>query len=272
MKGSGLLERIVAARRARLDELKAVYPLERLRETAAGDGSRGRFLHSLVAGASGGLQVIAELKRASPSAGRLRDAFAPRELAAELARAGAAALSVLTEPDFFQGEDCFLARARAGAPDLPLLRKDFLVDPWQIWESRRLGADAVLLIAAVLTDGELSMLLGNTAEAGLDALVEVKDDEELHRALDAGADIIGVNARDLDDFSVDLARAERLIPRIPEDRVRVAESGVTGPADLARLREAGFDAALVGTALMRAARPGETLAAWLEAAGKGGGR
>ncbi|MFQ5720126.1 MAG: indole-3-glycerol-phosphate synthase, partial [Acidobacteriota bacterium] len=175
------------------------------------------------------------------------------------------ALSVLTEPDFFEGADESVAAARRGAGRLPLLRKDFLVDPWQIWESRRLGADAVLLIATVLPDQQLATLLSTAVEADLDALVEVKNEAELARAVAAGARIIGVNARDLSDFSVDLSRAERLVRRMPAGVVRVGESGVSGPGDLRRLAQAGFDAALVGTSLMVTARPGRTLRGWLAA-------
>ncbi len=267
-----ILARIAAGRRAQVEAGKARLPLPEMRRRAAARPLQGGFARAVTrVSAVAPPRVIAELKPASPSSGRLREPFDPRALAAELAAAGAAALSVLTEPDHFQAGPENLDRARQGAPGTPLLRKDFLVDEWQIWESRLLGADAVLLIAALLPGGELARLLDAAGEAGLEALVEVADAGELSRAVAAGARIIGVNSRDLRDFSVDLTRAVALSRHLPGGAVRVAESGVKGSADLLRLAAAGYDAVLAGTVLMRAPSPGDMLARWLRelAAGTG---
>lgn len=205
-----------------------------------------------------GRRVIAEIKRRSPSAGVIRDPLDPAGIAAMYARAGAAALSVLTEPDFFAGSDGDLQAAR-DAVGLPVLRKDFLLDRDQIFESRALGADAVLLIGAVLSRDEISGLLGSAREAGLDALVEVHSEEELDAALEAGASIIGVNSRNLEDFSVDVGRAVRLGARIPAGVLRVAESGIRTREDVSRLEQAGYRAFLVGESLLRAPDPAARL-------------
>jgi indole-3-glycerol phosphate synthase len=267
---AGILQRIAAGRQARVAVLKAALPLAELRRQAALVPVQGGFSRALAGASGAGLRVIAELKPASPSAGRLRTEFDTRSLAAALAAAGAAALSVLTEPDHFQAEADALARARQGAPRTPLLRKDFLLEEWQIWEARLLGADAILLIAALLPGATLPRLLACAGEAGLETLVEVSGRDELRRATDAGAGIIGVHARDLRDFSVHLDRAVELAASLPREVVAVAESGVRGPEDLTRLATAGYHAALVGTTLMRAPSPGALLAAWLYAwAGRG---
>ena len=217
------------------------------------------------------LRVIAELKAASPSSGRLRDSFEVESLAAELSTAGAAALSILTEERHFGGCLGNLGLARGAAPRLPLLRKDFIVDPWQIWEARAAGADAVLLIARLLPGTALEALLAACADAGLQALVETHDGGEIERAVDSGATIVGVNARDLSDFSVDRQLAVALAGLVPDDVLAVAESGVRDIGDLLSLADAGFDAALVGTALMRASSPGRELQSWVAALTPGGG-
>ena len=211
------------------------------------------------------LRVIAELKAASPSSGRLRDPFEAERLAGELSAAGAAALSILTEERHFGGSLENLGLARRAAPRLPLLRKDFILDPWQVWEARAAGADGVLLITRLLPGTDLEALLATCAEAGLAALVETHDGEEIQRAVDAGATLVGVNARDLSDFSVDRRRAVALAGLVPDDLLAVAESGVRGVGDLQELADAGYDAALVGTALMRAVSPGRELQSWIEA-------
>ena len=205
-----------------------------------------------------GPAVIAEIKKASPSAGVIRADFDPAAIAASYARAGAACLSVLTDETYFQGSDACLAEARA-ACDLPVLRKDFLIDPWQVFESRLLGADCVLLIAAALTRDQLLELDGLAREAGLDVLVEVHDESELEGALATGAELVGVNNRDLHRFTTDLATSERLRPLIPADRTMVTESGIHRAADVERLRGCGIDAFLVGEAFMRAGDPGTEL-------------
>jgi indole-3-glycerol phosphate synthase len=211
------------------------------------------------------VSVIAEHKRRSPSRGAIREDLAPADVARRYEAAGAAALSVLTEEAFFGGRLAHLEEVRA-ATALPVLRKDFVLDPWQVWEARASGADAVLLIAAALADAHLSALLATAREAGLDALVEVHDRGELDRALAAGSRIVGVNSRDLRTLAVSLDTALALAPAIPDDVVAVAESGIRTGADVRRLRDAGFDAFLVGEHLMKAPDPGEALKRLLEEA------
>ena len=206
----------------------------------------------------GRVSVIAEHKRRSPSHGAIREDLLPADVAHRYEAAGAAAISVLTDEAFFGGRMAHLEEVRA-ATTLPVLRKDFVLDPWQVWEARAAGADAVLLIVAALTDAELSGLLAVTREAGLDALVEVHDRGELDGALSAGARIVGVNNRDLKTLAVSLDTAVALAPAIPDDVVAVAESGIRTGADVRRLRDAGFDAFLVGEHLMKAPDPGEAL-------------
>jgi indole-3-glycerol phosphate synthase len=205
--------------------------------------------------------IIAEIKRRSPSAGALRPAARADRMAALYHDAGARALSVLTEPDHFGGALGDILLARDEVP-LPVLRKDFVVDPYQLVESRVAGADAVLLIVAVLGE-RTGEFVERAAEAGLDALVEVHDEAELRVALDAGAEIVGVNNRNLTSLTVDLAVAERLLPLLPDDVVGVAESGVETRADAARLGRAGAGALLIGSALMRAEDPTSKLREFL---------
>ena len=213
----------------------------------------------------GRINVIAEHKRRSPSRGAIREDLALADVARRYEAAGAAAISVLTDEPFFGGRVDHLVQARA-AVALPVLRKDFVLDPWQVWEARAAGADAVLLIVAALTEAELRSLLGIALEAGLDALVEVHDRPELDRALAAGSRIVGVNNRDLKTLAVSLQTSLTLAPVIPDDVVAVAESGIRTSADLVRLRDAGFDAFLVGEHLMSAPDPGEALERLLEEA------
>jgi indole-3-glycerol phosphate synthase len=216
------------------------------------------FARRLRALAAEGPAVIAEVKKASPSAGVIRADFRPAAIAASYAAAGAACLSVLTDERFFQGSDRYLAEARA-ACSLPVLRKDFTIDPWQVYESRALGADCILLIAAALERSRLQALYGLARELGLDVLVEVHNERELEDALATGADLVGVNNRDLHRFVTDLGVSERLRPLILEEKIMVTESGINSPADVARLRACGVDAFLVGEAFMRAADPGAAL-------------
>jgi len=210
------------------------------------------------------IAVIAELKKASPSKGLIRAEFRPAKLARELEAAGAAALSVLTDEEFFQGSLANLREASA-AVKIPCLRKDFIVDEFQLLEARANAADAVLLIVAALTLEELSALSRAARARGLDVLCEVHDGEELQRALDVGCDLIGVNARDLQTFQVNLETAFDLAATFPRNVVRVAESGIHSAEDVARLRAAGYDAFLIGESLMRAERPGEALRGLLAA-------
>jgi indole-3-glycerol phosphate synthase len=214
---------------------------------------------------AGRVNVIAEHKRRSPSRGAIREDLRPADVARAYEAAGAAALSVLTDEAFFGGRLAHLREARA-ATALPALRKDFVVDPWQVWEARVAGADAVLLIVAALTDADLAGLLSVAREAAVDALVEVHDRAELDRALAAGARLVGVNSRDLRTLAVSLDTALALAPAIPDDVVAVAESGIRTASDVRRLREAGFDAFLVGEHLMSAPDPGEALKRLLEEA------
>jgi indole-3-glycerol phosphate synthase len=202
--------------------------------------------------------VIAELKKASPSKGLIRPEFRVDELAAELESAGAAALSVLTDDEFFQGSLENLRRA-SEAVKIPCLRKDFIVDEFQLLEARAHLADAVLLIVSALTNAELNRLALAARLKGLDVLCEVHDEAELQRAVDAGFDLIGVNARDLRTFKVDVETAFRLAERLPKNAVKVAESGIRSGEDIRRLREAGYQAFLIGESLMRAERPGDAL-------------
>jgi indole-3-glycerol phosphate synthase len=227
-------------------------------ERAAAEHEPRGFRHALLENAQPGPAVIAELKKASPSRGLIRAEFRVQELAIALEKGGASALSVLTEAEHFQGSLENL-RIASQATSLPCLRKDFIVDEFQLLEARANRADAVLLICRSLTDDELTNLYESSRDLGLDVLCEVHDASELKRAIDAGCDVIGVNSRDLRTFDVDLNTALRLGEGIPAGVVRVAESGIHTPDDVRRLRDAGFDALLVGESLMKAADPGAAL-------------
>ena len=260
-----ILYRIVEARRESIAHRKRVLPDVALKIAVEKGDSARDFAGAL---SRDGFNVIAELKKASPSKGMLREQYAPAELAAALAGAGAAALSVLTEEEFFQGSLADLKAAKK-ACGIPVLRKDFIIDPWQVWEARAAGADAFLLITAILGDEALRELLELGRSLGMEPLVEVHSREEVARAAAAGARIIGVNNRDLRDFSVKLETSLELVEEIPEACIAVSESGLRTHEDLARLRRAGFDAFLVGEHLMRYAEPGEPLR---ELIGRGAGR
>jgi indole-3-glycerol phosphate synthase len=249
------LEQIVAATRAKIATTRRTVDLRELELRAREHIPRG-FRRALET--KSGVAVIAELKKASPSRGLIRADFDVEKLAAELESAGAAALSVLTDEEFFQGALENLRRASANA-SLPCLRKDFIVDEFQLLEAKANSADAVLLIVAALSSKELSRLAKLAAELHLDVLCEVHDQEELSRALDAGCDLIGVNNRDLKTFKVDLENAFRLASSIPANVLSVAESGIRSGADIARLRGAGFGAFLIGESLMKAEKPGDAL-------------
>lgn len=217
------------------------------------DAPRG-FRDALAAVGPGGGAVIAEVKRRSPSKGDLRAGLDPARLAADYERGGARALSVLTDAEWFGGSAEDLRRARA-ASALPVLRKDFTVDPRDVIDARLMGADCVLLIAAALDSAELAELSGLARDIGLDCLVEVHDEAELERALACGASLVGVNQRDLYTFEVDQARAVRVAGAIPDGVVRVAESGIRGRDDVVALADAGYHAVLVGETLVTAADP-----------------
>ena len=258
------LEEILVATRAGVAAAKASADLRSLGATAERHQPRG-FRENLRRMAGSGVAVIAELKKASPSKGLIRADFRVADLARELAKAGSAALSVLTDERFFQGSLQNLELA-SQATEVPCLRKDFILDEFQLLEARAYGADAVLLIVAALTQDELTNLHRRATQLDLDVLCEVHDEGELQRALDAGCETIGVNNRDLHTFRVDLNTSLRLAERIPGGVVKVAESGIESGEDIARLRDAGFDAFLIGESLMRAPRPGEALRELLEQA------
>jgi indole-3-glycerol phosphate synthase/phosphoribosylanthranilate isomerase len=261
------LARIVAATRHDLEARQVAVPLDELRARAAAAPAPRDFAAALRPASGGPARLIAEVKRASPSKGLLAADFDPVARARAYAAGGAAAVSVLTEPHFFQGTLDHLTAVRA-AVDLPALRKDFVLDPYQIFEARAAGADAVLLICALLDDRTLAELLALTESLGMAALVEAHDADETQRAVAAGARVIGVNSRDLRTFAVDPDVVQHLRPLVPSDRLFVAESGIANAVDAARARAWGADAILVGEALMRAAEPA-SLAATLATAGGG---
>ncbi len=250
-----MLERILEARRAEVDHRKRVLP-----ETALKYGVKAAPPVRDFAGAlcRAGLNVLAELKPASPSRGIIREPFEAAALGKSLEAAGAAGLSVLTEPEFFRGSLKNLRDARKEIA-LPVLRKDFIFDPWQVWETRANDGDSFLLIVAALADGLLAELIGLGRELGMEPLVEVHTRGELQRALAAGARIVGVNNRDLKTLDVRVETSMELIGEIPEECTAVSESGLRTHADLMRLREAGFDAFLIGEQLMQAEDPAAAL-------------
>jgi indole-3-glycerol phosphate synthase len=251
-----ILLRIIEKRRESVAHRKRVLPLVALKIAAEKKAPAVRDFSAAIT--ANRVNVIAELKKASPSRGVIREQFQPAKLAAELADAGAAALSVLTEEDFFAGSLTNLKEARA-AVEIPVVRKDFIFDPWQVWEARAAGADSFLLITAVLEQDLLQELLELGRQLGMEALVEIHTREELARALDADARIVGVNARDLRTFNVNLDLALELAGEIPDSCIAVAESGIHSHEELMRLSEAGFDAFLIGEQLMKHAQPGDEL-------------
>lgn len=248
---ASVLAEICAARRAAVALCKAQVPLKVLQQRLPDTPPRGfeRALRATLA--RGDLALIAELKKASPSKGLIRATFDPASLAEAYALGGATCLSVLTEERWFQGADRYLEEARA-AVDLPCLRKDFTLEPYQVLEARAIGADCILLIMAALEDRQAAELIGVATGLGLDVLVEVHDEAELERALRLEAGLIGINNRDLKTLAVDLATTERLAPLVPADRLLVAESGLYEHRDLERLAAAGARCFLVGESLMRA--------------------
>ena len=250
-----ILEELTELRRRDAEAREAGVPFEEMMRRAASAAAPRDFAAAF---ADAGTHVIAELKRASPSEGMIREDFRPAELARELDAAGATALSVLCEPQRFLGSEEYLRAVRA-VVDVPILYKDFLSTRYQIAAARAAGADVVLLIAAVLDDPTLKDLLDFAHDLGLAALVETHNEEEIGRAVQAGARIIGVNCRNLRNFSTDVSLLESLVGRIPRPCLRVAESGMHTPDAIRRAKTAGADGFLVGTALMRAERPGEKL-------------
>ena len=265
---AGFLARIVADRRRRVAELQAATPAHVLRARLGRIPPAGRLERALRrGGAAGPLRLVCEVKRASPSKGVLRDDVDPVAMASLYAAGGASAVSLVTEPDHFRGDLEWVPRVRARVA-LPILLKDFVVDSYQLLDAAVRGADGVLLLAPLLSETELGRFVSEARLLGLDALVEVHEREELNRALRAGATLVGINHRDLHTFEVDLGTSERLLPLVPALVTAVAESGLSAPADLARLRATRCDAALLGEVFMTSPDPAATLAA-LAAAARG---
>lgn len=258
------LSEIIASTRRKVEECRSRIDYKDLERQAEAHSPRG-FRKAIEVASRSGPAIIAELKKASPSRGLIRNDFDPALLAKELEMAGTAALSVLTDQEFFQGSLANLQTASAETR-LPCLRKDFIVDEFQIVEARANSADAILLIVSALSQRELSSFAKRARELKLDVLCEVHDEEELGRALGAGCELIGVNNRDLKTFKVDLGTALRLADSIPPNVTTIAESGIESGADIARLSSAGYDGFLIGETLMRAPRPGEALRALLSEA------
>jgi indole-3-glycerol phosphate synthase len=259
---SDILDKIVAVKREEIARSRGQRSLALLEDEARSQrAGRRAFAASLRARvAAGGAAVIAEVKKASPSKGVLREHFVPAEIAASYAAHGAAALSVLTDERFFQGSVAYLQKARAACA-LPVLRKDFMVDTYQVAEAAAMGADCILLIAACLSDAQMAELEACAIGHGLDVLVEVHDGAELDRALALKTPLVGINNRNLRTFEVTLDTTLGLLPRVPADRLLVTESGILAAADVQRMRGAGVHAFLVGEAFMRAPDPGVALAA-----------
>ncbi len=257
---SDILRRIVAVKHEEVAAAKRLHDAVTMRHDALAQSPARDFVGALRARiAAGQAAVIAEVKKASPSKGVLREHFVPAEIASSYARHGAACLSVLTDRQFFQGDAAFLQQARA-ACNLPALRKDFMVDAYQVDEARAWGADCILLIAACLDDAQMADLEGQALALGMAVLVEVHDADELERALRLKTPLLGINNRNLKTFEVTLDTTLGLLPRVPADRLLVTESGILGRADVQRMRDARVHAFLVGEAFMRADDPGAALA------------
>jgi indole-3-glycerol phosphate synthase len=259
LAAGGVLDRIVAAKSVRVASAKQNGIAASGFVGARGEGRAGRNSFAAALRKSDRTNIIAEIKHRSPSKGIIREDFDPVRIAEGYVSGGAAALSVLTEEDFFGGSLEHLRAIRKSLPEIPLLRKDFLFDEYQLHESLEAGADAVLLITAILDDTSLARLIRLATELGLDALVEVHTKSELERAASAGARVIGINNRDLRDFTVDLATSLSLAPLAPKGAILVSESGISTDRDIALLSSAGFNGFLIGEHFMRAAEPGEAL-------------
>ena len=253
-----ILKKIVHVERQRVDRCKVDEPLTKLTRRIEAQSPPLNLAGALP---GDGVRVIAEVKKASPTAGAIRPDADPAQLAATYADAGAAAISVLTNMDHFQGslEDMTTVRKVVNPRGLPVLRKEFIFDPYQVYESRAHGADAILLIVAILTPQSLGELMALAQEFWMQCLVEVHDERELEVAIDAGAEIVGINNRDLHTFTTDLAVTERLASKVPDGKIIVSESGIRTRSDVDRVKSAGAQAVLVGEALVSAADPGARL-------------
>ena len=257
---SDILQKIVEVKRAEVAVGLKKMPLAAMREDAESRVLTRDFVGAIRGKISAGPPaVIAEIKKASPSKGVLRADFIPADIAQSYAEYGAACLSVLTDEQFFQGQIDYLKQARASC-DLPVLRKDFMIDAWQIYQSRAIGADCILLIAAILDDAQMAEFEAIAHRLDMAVLVEVHDGAELQRAVKLKTPLIGINNRNLRSFEVSLGTTLSLLADVPADRIVVTESGIASAADVKRMRDANVNAFLVGEAFMRAAEPGEALA------------
>lgn len=256
---SDILNTILARKAEEIQQRSRVRPLADLRARALQQPPTRGFVDAIHRKhADGRAAVIAEVKKASPSKGLIRADFNPAQIARSYEAGGAACLSVLTDVDFFQGSNLYLGEARS-ACSLPVLRKDFTIDPYQVYEARVIGADCILLIVAALEDGPLVEMANLAMELGMDVLVEVHDIDELERALQTDCELIGVNNRNLRSFEVSLDTTLSLREAVPPDRILVTESGIATRGDVARMREAGVETFLVGESFMREAEPGAAL-------------
>lgn len=255
-----ILKKILNRKFEEIAERSAKTSISELKTRLASSSPVRGFVNSIAASIKQGKPaVIAEIKKASPSKGVIREDFDPVAIARSYQQGGATCLSVLTDVDFFQGSDTYLQQARE-ACDLPVIRKDFVVDPYQVFEARTIGADCILLIVAALSDAQLQELSSLAKEINLDVLVEVHDEEELHRALVLDTTLIGINNRNLRTFEVSLDTTIDLLPKIPDDRIVVTESAIHAPQDVALMRQHNVNTFLVGEAFMRAEDPGAKLA------------
>jgi len=256
---SDILNTIIARKHEEIQQRSRVRSLDDLRARARAQAPARGFVQAIRdKHAAGAAAVIAEVKKASPSKGVIRPDFRPAEIARSYEAGGAACLSVLTDVDFFQGSNAYLAEAREACA-LPVLRKDFTVDPYQVYEARAIGADAILLIVAALEDGPMVEMAGLAMDLGMDVLVEVHDIDELERALQTDCELIGVNNRNLRTFEVSLDTTLALRDAVPRDRTLVTESGIATAKDVARMRAAGVQTFLVGESFMRERDPGTAL-------------
>ncbi|MDE6442842.1 MAG: indole-3-glycerol phosphate synthase TrpC [Muribaculaceae bacterium] len=257
---TNILEKIAATKRVEVEAMKRVFPEGKMREILASDGRRILDMKESILKGSG---IIAEHKRRSPSKGEINPMSGVRDIASDYALGGASAMSVLTDTPYFGGSLTDLAVAREAAPLLPLLRKEFIVDEYQLLQAKMLGADAVLLIVAMLPAEEIRMLNYKAHGLGLQTLVEIHSEGEIP-AVPEDADMVGVNNRDLTSFVTDLGNASRIIESLPEKAVKIAESGIRTATDMVELRDRGFDGFLIGEAFMSTERPGETLRRFVE--------
>jgi indole-3-glycerol phosphate synthase len=258
MEIPSILERIIQRKYEEIEAGKSVASMDELMARSLDCSTPRGFEASLRQTSLRGPAIIAEIKKASPSAGVIRENFQADEIAISYAESGAAGLSVLTDVDFFQGKPEYLQLAR-NACQLPVLRKDFIIDPWQVYESRVMGADCILLIVSALHQAKLEELLETAKQAGLDVLIEVHDEAEMERALRLEHDLIGVNNRNLNTFETSLSTSERLKKMLSADQLLVTESGIRTSADVRRMQDSGIDMFLVGEAFMREANPGQAL-------------